>query len=527
MVWVSPFLGVLLFLSGPPQAGQLSGTISSAGQPIPGAVVTATQGDRKISISTDESGKYLLEGLAPGAWTVEVEIFDFSKARREVTIGESPVMADWSLELKPKPQAAARPPGSPGSPIRGPGPTSRQQNGFRAAALNQVAENQVLDALTPQPGANGAQTSADSNEAFLVSGSLSRGLAAPQEEDPFAMRRAGGFGQGPGGPGGPGAPNVPGFGGGAGGGPGGAPRFGGMGPGMGPGELGGPGGRGGFGGGRAGMGRPPGDWTNFGNRANRNRDALRGAAFFSLRNSALDARPYSLTGQTVPKPSYAQSRFGLVGGGALRIPKIVHSEKTFFFASYFGTRSRNPYNYNATATLPTPAERSGDFSRSFTPAGLAQVFDPTTRKPFLDNRVPLSRMNPAALGLLDFIPLPNQPGSVQNYQYLTSIPQDTDNFGLRLTHTLSERDSFGFDLNLQQRNAKNAQLYGFKDDTDGRGLNTSLSWTHNFGPKLIHRLSWNFSRNRSNTAPFFAFGANVAEALGIQGTSQDPINFGP
>jgi len=277
--------------------------------------------------------------------------------------------------------------------------------------------------------------------------------------------------------------------------------------------------------GRAGVDRGRGfparpEWANFGNRRNRGREGIRGAAFFSLRNSALDARPYSLTGQTVEKPSYAQSRFGLVGGGLLRIPKIISSERTFFFANYTGTRSRNPFH--AVATLPTLAERAGDFS-----ASAAAIFDPATGLPFAAGRVPPTRFSPQAAGLLDFIPLANQPGSVQNYQYVTSVPQNSDNLGLRLTHTLSRRDNIQLNLNLQSRSAENAQLYGFRDETDGRGQSWNLAWTRNLGPRRIHRLGFNFSRNRSQTLPFFAFGADVAARLGIGGVSNEPINFGP
>ena len=81
---------------------------------------------------------------------------------------------------------------------------------------------------------------------------------------------------------------------------------------------------------------------SFGNRAGRGRQGIRGALFFTLGNSALDARPYSLTGQTVEKASYAQNRFGIVGGGPLSIPKLINSERTFFFFSYFGTRAPQP-----------------------------------------------------------------------------------------------------------------------------------------------------------------------------------------
>ena len=66
--------------------------------------------------------------------------------------------------------------------------------------------------------------------------------------------------------------------------------------------------------------------------------------------------------------------------GPLTIPKLVKGDsKTFLFLSYNGTRARSPYN--ATATLPTLAERMGDFSQSFVRGVPVQIFDPTTHRP--------------------------------------------------------------------------------------------------------------------------------------------------
>src|SRR5439155_16763541 len=120
--------------------------------------------------------------------------------------------------------------------------------------------------------------------------------------------------------------------------------------------------------------------SSFGNRRYAGgRNAIRSSLSFTLRNSALDARPFSLTGQTVAKPSYANNRFGITSGGALNIPKIIHNDKVFFFFNYFGGRSRN--GYSGVGTVPTALERSGDFSQSFA-QGPVSIFDPNTRVTF-------------------------------------------------------------------------------------------------------------------------------------------------
>ena len=57
------------------------------GQPLPGATVIATEGNHRAVTTTDESGKYELPDLAPGTYTVEVQMFGFQTAHKELQIG--------------------------------------------------------------------------------------------------------------------------------------------------------------------------------------------------------------------------------------------------------------------------------------------------------------------------------------------------------------------------------------------------------------------------------------------------------
>ncbi len=543
-----------------------SGVVRSAGQPIPGATVTAIQGDRKVVTSTDDAGRYEFANLSPGAWKFEVEMTGFVSSRRDA---EAAAALEWALQLQPR--VAAAKPATPAGP-------SARGAGFRNVAVTQSASDAELQAEIDRSAQTAsAPMEASANEALLLNGSISGGLQSAIQESFLmerrgefeAMRAGGGFpgAFGPGGPGGPGEgspfggglpgsgeggpgggePGAPGMRGaagpgGAGGGPGGRGGFGGPGGPGGPGGRGGmgaPGGGGGFGGrggfgggggmGPGGRGGPQGrgggpPFAAFGNRAGRGRQPMRGMANYTMNNSALNARSYSLTGQTVEKPSYAQNRFGFTIGGPLNIPKIVHSERTFLFINYNGSRGRNLYN--ATSTLPSALERVGDFSQSVV-RGPVAIFDPSGRLPFAGNRIPANRMNSASRGLLDFIPLPNQPGAVQNYQYVTSVKSGTDNLGVRLNRTLTQKNRIDANFNAQFRRGNNAQLFGFLDATDGHGYSWNLGWVRTFARGRINTLRWNFSRNISETLPFFAYGRNVAADLGILGVSDDPINYGP
>ncbi|MEZ5402779.1 MAG: TonB-dependent receptor [Bryobacteraceae bacterium] len=536
------------------------GAVTANGLPIPGATVTASQGERRLVTSTAEDGSYAFDDLAGEGWTIRVEMFGFAAEEKPAAAAQ-----EWKLAVAerratgPRPQqgSTSQGPMRPGQMRQGQMPAGAQrpgQQGFERLALNQTVQNEVLSAIESQISAprDLQPLRQDANESFLVNGSVSRGLQIEPEGPQFGPGFGGpggpgGFG-GPGGPGGPGgfaqAGGPEGAGGGlagrggpgGGGGPGGPGGFGGPGgggPGMRPGGFGGgPGGRGGFAGRPGGPGGPEGRRPGylgqrgvgaFGNRRPQ-RDSIRGMAFFSFNNSAFDARQYSLTGQTVEKPSYSRYNYGLAAGGQLRIPKIVDSENTFFFLNYFGSRSRNPFS--AVATAPSEAERMGDFSQSIGRGGVT-VYDPLTSSPFPGNIIPAARQDPAAAGLLRFIPLPNQPGQVQNYQFVDSTSQSSDNFGLRVNHTLTPRNRIAIGYNLQRRFGESLQTYQFLDTTGGRGQNLDFSWTRNLRPTVVNSFRFRFSRNRTDLTPYFAYGEDVAGELGIQGTSRDPVNYGP
>lgn len=509
-----PHIAAVAFLCAGSAFSQ-SGIVKSGGLPIPGATVTATQGDHKTVTTTDENGRYSFDGLAPGSYALEVRMFGFRVERREAQV---PGQLDWTLQIMQRPDPAA---------LRA-----------RAAQANQVdaqINTDIAAAAAPPP----PETSADNaNEAFLVNGSISQGLQNGREDAVLPDRS--GFGQDfPGGqqPGLDGnTPQAPGQGGPGRGGPGGG-GFGGGGPGGGFGGRGG--GGGGFGGGGGGRGGPGqgrggdrrGDRNNtsgafIGNRAGRGRDtSLHGQLFYQFGNSAFNAAPFSFTQGTSPNPSYSSNRFGVTIGGPLQIPKLFKRENTFFFLNYFGTRATTQ-RYNV-GTVPTSLERAGDFSQSFVNGNPVSLFDPATHQPLAGNMIPSSRLDRSALGLLNFIPLPNQPGTVNNYVFTTAVPQNSENFNLRVNQNLSKKDRLAANVNFQDRSGTNPYLFGFLDETSGRGINTNLSYTRNVGARSINVVTFSFNRNRSTTVPFFANKQNVAAELGINGVSQNPANYGP
>jgi hypothetical protein len=537
---VSRLAALFLLAALLPAQENFTGQVVSGSRPVPGAVVTVSQGEFRRSTATDEQGRFLIEGAPAGALQVDLQMFGFDPVHREVTAEER--LRPLSLPLTVRSTPADREEGPAAGPRRA--PAVNGQNAGSGDAL----ETQITSALDAAPA--NLPDPAESSQSFLVQGSVSRDLDAAPQGGPFGGMFGPGFGPPPGTGPTNGPTGAPGFGANgptAGGGPGGG-GFGGRG-GFGGGPGGGGGRGGGFGGGRGPGGGPGGpgggrrleDMTPeqrervqqairqrmanggraqvFGNRARRSRETLRGAVFFSLRNSALDASPFAVTGQSLAKPSYTQARFGATIGGALRIPHVIADDRTFFFLNYTSTRSRNPYS--SFAVLPTLAERGGDFG------ALSNTIYDANGTPFLNNRIPASRLNPIAQGLLPLIPLPNLTGTTQNYQLVTSAPQNSDTLNLRVNRSLTAKDRLNFGMSWQQRSGQSVQLFDFRDPTGGDGRNFDVGWSHNFSPRLIHNLRASYNLNRTEATPYFAFGQDISGQLGITGTSRDPVNYGP
>ena len=105
---------------------------------------------------------------------------------------------------------------------------------------------------------------------------------------------------------------------------------------------------------------------------------------YTAGNSALDATPYSLTGQGLEKPSYANNRFSVMLGGPLLIPHtFVKLPKTQFTFNFSGNINRAPYT--GFGTMP-PNSSVPETSRNPTFRGRSRS---TTRKPGLRSQVTL------------------------------------------------------------------------------------------------------------------------------------------
>jgi trimeric autotransporter adhesin len=503
------------------QSFSISGVVKSGSAPIPGATVTATNsatGETSVT-STDLNGSYVLPVSGQGTYELRVEMPAFVPVTREVVLNDPNTRTDLDLTLLSRAQQAPR--AEPQRPT-----VARNNRGFQSLSVMQgmaaAADNsgggaadQIVPSGMPIPGV--AADSATESVSFTgnTSGVGMFGLSTDELDQRMREgREQGGFGGGGGGGGG-------GFGGPGGGGPGGGPggSFGGFA------GFGGGGGRGGamvLGGGRG--------------RFDVNRP--HGSVYYSVGDSALDAAPYALTESPVSKAGYIRQRFGASVGGPLNIPGIYKGgTKTFFFVNYNGSRGNSPFD--AFSTVPTLAERGGDFSALST-----QLVNPNTGLPIPGNNFQNAGLtiDPIAQGLLPFIPLPNIQGTTanpQNFHFVTATLNDSDDLNIRLVQALGNttngrrqggrrnpRNSlnFGFHYHAASANITNAfPSVGGKTST--RSFDVPIGYTRTFG-KLINNARFDFNRSRISTQNLYAFKQDITGDLGIGGVSANPFDWG-
>src|SRR5438445_3397941 len=522
---------VLAAMQKPEGDGFIQGIVQSGNTPIPGATVTATHAvtGEKLVTSTDLRGQYRIKLPGVGAYIVEASMAAFAPAIKETDIKDVSSTArrlDFDLMLLSRSQQT-----SSGRPdtlgFRGRGAQALPARETASEASAQQASGDVTEQLNSTNLTVAGTADAPTESVAVLGNTAETTFGNNFDFDRERIQRIiderfGGF------PPQEAQANAP--------------------------ALIGPGGRGGGGPRGGGGGRGDGGFFAIGGRGGFNVNRPRGNISYTGGDSELDAEPYSLTGQPAVKPSYSQNRLSASIGGPFKIPKLVSLTNTNYIFTYNATRLRSPYD--AFSTVPTLAERRGDFSQTLIRSGAGdpvRIFDPGTHVPFPDNRLP--RIDPAAASLLAFIPEANLPGDVQNFHYLTAVTNKSDDINVRLNHTfgesgfgqgtpvgggLSRRGGGGarrrrqgpqptnLNFGLQYRNSENRltnPFPGVGGTNTTNGLNTTIGLVHSFGT-ITDNLRVNYNINRTTSTNLYAFQQDVAGAAGITGVSRSAFDWG-
>jgi len=161
-----------------------------------------------------------------------------------------------------------------------------------------------------------------------------------------------------------------------------------------------------------------------------------GSGWYFLQRSGTDARDFFNPAPGL-KPDHARDQGGASFGGP------IIKNRTFFFVDFEKVRDNEPVNI--VASVPTLAERKGDFSSTANP-----IFDPlqidcssgTCFRPQVSyngqaNIIPPAEIDTIGKGILNLYPAPNQPGEFNNFRLNTLSHGPGYQFDIKVDHQIT------------------------------------------------------------------------------------------
>jgi hypothetical protein len=209
---------------------------------------------------------------------------------------------------------------------------------------------------------------------------------------------------------------------------------------------------------------------------------VHGTVYEFLRNNDFDARNF-FASSTEP---LHQNQYGATLGAPIR------KNRDFVFAFWEGLRDRA--GKTQAAIVPTPGERTGDFSGQ--PAPLINYF---TGAPVAGGILPAYMQSPVAQKAVGFYPLGNvTPSLYQSTQMGTS---NYDQGGARFDHYFGNGDQLflrfatASNYSLDPLPIDGAGVPGFPVDNTSRTHSLAVSHTHLYSPRTVQTVKAAFFRN--------------------------------
>lgn len=240
-----------------------------------------------------------------------------------------------------------------------------------------------------------------------------------------------------------------------------------------------------------------------------------GTGYYYGRNESLNAMSWDAHHYKTKKDIERAGVEGFSLGGPLFIPGALNTkkDKLFFFVSEEWSHWRQPAATRI-VTVPTNAERNGDFSQSLDSTGsLIRIIDPTTGLQFPGNQIPQARWSAMGQNILNFFPQPNYTNPLGAYRG-NYISQFSGNYNRRsdmfrvdanITPTLTAYFRFNHDLDEQNQpwgnwvTSMNWLLTNVSFNQPGYGYTGHLVKV--FSPTLVNDFSYGYSHNHLLAVP--------------------------
>jgi len=213
-------------------------------------------------------------------------------------------------------------------------------------------------------------------------------------------------------------------------------------------------------------------------------NALHGSAWWFGQQGVFDANDFFSNQAGLPRPDHSRNQYGVSLGGPIR------KNKTFFFVDIERVLETDPVPI--VATVPTLAERNGDFSQTLiTDPNSGDVvpdliYNPLQvsngiRNAFAGNMIGTQWQDPIGKKILALYPMPNQPGNpdgTNNFRDNTNSFTKQLQFDVKIDEQLNDAMHLAGRYSHQHMSNATPTVFGDGEFNDGINFVTSV---HNGG----------------------------------------------
>lgn len=252
-------------------------------------------------------------------------------------------------------------------------------------------------------------------------------------------------------------------------------------------------------------------------------NSFHGTIFEFLQNNVLDANNLFANRAGQKLPHLERNQYGGSAGGPVIIPHVYDGRnKTFWFFNL--ERMHQLTGTTIVQRVPTAAERMGDFSNDYTTSGaLVPIYNPydvtvdpvsgaVQRNVFPNNVIPQSMIQPYAANILNYFPMPNNPGilgaggvntGIGNFTASGSAPVDWNRADVKIDEVLNDNNRIMFRYSKSLYHAYPVDFFhniaNPYSSLSSRlnpqpGMNAVASWTWTASPTLVVNQAINVSR---------------------------------